>query len=191
MTLSDSTPTYSMISISPASFSPVKTENTDSATRQPTVVWPGAAAQGPKCRPDPTLVRRHVDQVEDEQAMRPALNAGQPDAEPAKGRVRIQHLGRVGPPFGRVLGDVDHAISLRRRLINIVDKPVRRITGRPEVKVVEEGGSAEVAIQGVGRLRDGHRAQEKEQRAPQKVHRAGCACSDRSKRYDGVDGRRN
>jgi len=183
MTLSDSTPTYSMMSISPVSFSVFANER-DSGRASLTVVRPGVAAQGPKGGPDATLVWRHVNQVEDEQAVRPAPDAGQPDAEAAQGRIWIQNLGRVGPPFGRVLGNIDHAVRLRGCLVDIVDEAVSGITGRPEVEVVEEGGPGEVAVEAVGRLSGGDRGEEKEQDAAQKVHRAGLARPDRSKRCD-------
>lgn len=83
-----------------------------------------------------------------EQAMGPALYARKSDAETAKIGGRIESLRGVDTPNCGVAGtEIDHAILLRDILVNIMDVTIGRVTGGPEVEVVEEGRASKGALE--------------------------------------------
>lgn len=112
---------YSITSISPlAGHVPLPTvqKACDKSKSQQTI--PLSVECNVTYRPDTTLVRWHVSQVQDEESMSPALLALKSDAETSQVCRWVQNLAGLNSPRDAGVGDIEHTIGLSCGLIDVV-----------------------------------------------------------------------
>ena len=72
-------------------------------------------------------------EVNDKEAMSPALNRAEPNAQATEIRIRVQCLTCVNAPRNRCISNTDHVMLLCDRSVDIVNESISGIPARIEV----------------------------------------------------------